>query len=311
MKIKDTIKKIIPQMWLNEIKLKEIDARKNKTHLQMEKDINKTYKKKHGRLIDWENPKSFTEKLNVSKLYCSNELKTKLTDKLLVRDWVKEKIGEEYLVPLIGVYDKFEDINFDELPEKFVIKCNHDSGSVTLCSDKKTLDMKKLKNDYDFYLKRNFAYMGYELHYKEIKPKIIIEKYMGDNINDYKFLCFDGKPYYCWIDIDRFRDHKKNVYDLDWNIQPFEMSYKRCNEQIEKPSNLDLMKNIAERLCKGFDHVRVDLYEVDGKTYFGEMTFTNGNGMSVFKPDEWDYKIGELWNLDMSARETIIKTERR
>lgn len=298
MNIKQTIKGWIPEKIMNLYYLNKASIRKNKTFEQIEKEISKEYKKKFRKELNWTNPKTYTEKLNVSKVYGSSELKANLTDKILVRDWIKEKIGEEFLIPLIGVYDKFEDIDFDNLPKQFVIKCNHDSGSVVLCKDKEKLDIKKLKEKYEFYLKRNFAYLGYEMHYKDIKPKIVIEKYMGDSIRDYKFLCFGGKPYYCWVDMDRFSNHKRNIYDLDWNLQPFnQITYGNYEHKIECPEQYEQMKEIAKILSEGFDHVRVDLYTINKKIYFGEMTFTNGNGFGIIHPEEWDYKLGELWDF--------------
>lgn len=305
MDVKHKIKNIFPKALMNEYKLLKINMKKNKKYRQIEEEINKKYVKIFGKEINWNKPKSYTEKLNVSKVYGANELKTKLTDKLLVRDWIADKIGEEYLIPLIGSYDNFEDINFNELPSKFVIKCNHDSGSVTLCKNKDKLNWKNLKKKYDFYLRRNFAYLGYEMHYRDIKPKILIEKYMGDSINDYKFLCFDGKPYYCWVDSDRFADHRRNIYDLNWKLQQFrQMTYENSKEPINCPNQFSKMIQIVEKLCKGFDHVRVDLYVIQDKIYFGEMTFTNGNGFERIYPDEWNDKLGELWNLEPNIKKT-------
>lgn len=284
-------------------KLKLQEKNKKLTLEQIEKKIDKDYYKINGRHINWDNPASYTEKLNVSKLYNSNDKKTKLSDKIEVRAWVEEKIGREYLIPLLGVYEKFEDIDFEKLPNKFVMKCNHDSGSVTICNDKSKINFRQKKDDYNFYLKRNMAYYNFEKHYEKIKPKIIIEKNMGNNIKDFKFLCFDGIPYYCWVDSDRFENHKRNVYDMEWNLQDFnQMTYGTYNEEIKKPQKFDRMKEIARILSEGFDHVRVDLYEIDGEIYFGEMTFTNGNGMECITPDDYDYYLGKLWKNFKSQR---------
>ncbi len=303
MNVKHKIKSILPEALINEYKLLKINMKKNRKYSKIEKEINKEYVKVFGKEINWNNPKSYTEKLNVSKVYGANDLKTKLTDKLLVRDWIVNKIGDKYLIPLIGEYDRFEDIKFEELPSKFVIKCNHDSGSVTLCRDKDKINWKNLKKRYNFYLRRSFAYLGYEMHYRNIEPKILIEKYMGDNIKDYKFLCFGGRPYYCWVDSDRFTNHRRNIYDLNWKLQPFrQMTYENSKEPISCPKQFSEMIQIVEKLCKGFDHVRVDLYVVQNKIYFGEMTFTNGNGFERIYPDEWNDKLGELWTLDSNIK---------
>ena len=130
---------------------------------------------------------------------------------------------------------------------------------------------------------------------------------MGKDINDYKFLCFNGKPYYCWVDYDRFSNHKRNIYNMDWEIQPFQQSYyEKKLENIDKPSKFDEIVNVVKKLCDGFDHVRVDLYFIEGKIYFGELTFTNGSGLEAITPNEWDTKLGELWNIDISERNKKI-----
>ena len=232
--IKRNIKKILPNKILYNYQLYKSNKRKKKTFLQIESEINNQYKNIFKKSINWNNPKTYTEKLNVSKVYNPSKQKTELTDKIIVRKWIERKLGKEYLVPIIGVYKNFDDISFNELPSKFVIKCNHDSGSVTVVNDKKNLNIRQLKEKYDYHIKQNFSLIGFEMHYKDIEPKIIIEEYLGDNINDYKFLCFNGKVYYCWIDFDRFSDHKRNMYDIKWNLQPFnQCNYANSNEILK------------------------------------------------------------------------------
>lgn len=300
--MKELIKRVMPK-WLyyrcNLIR----DYFKSKWSInRIMKYTDKHYYLLNNRHIDWKSPVTYTEKINYSKIFCANDEKTELTDKYLVRNWVEKKIGRDYLIPLLGVYDKFEDIDFDILPSQFVIKCNHDSGSVSFISDINIMtknDFDKLRAKYDYFIKRNFAYWGFEMHYKNIIPKILVEKYMGDNIYDYKFLCFNGKPYYCWVDFDRFGNHKRNIYDMQWNLQPFnQWTYGNYEDAVKKPDNFEKMIEIVGILCEGFDQVRVDLYDVDSYIYFGEMTFTNGNGMEIITPDKYDYVLGELWKLD-------------
>ena len=306
MGLKKILEKILPIDWYNYLRMCRYNMTSRKTFLEAEREINRLYEKKCEGCIDWNNPTTYTEKVNYSKLYGASSVKTKLTDKVAVREWVKEKIGSEYLIPLLGVYDSFEEIPFGELPNQFVIKCNHDSASVNVCDDKEKIDLPLLKKQYNFFLKRNYAYMTCEMHYKDIPHRIIIEQYMGSSICDYKFLCFNGKPEYCWVDVDRFANHKRNVYDMDWNLQPFnQMPYGNSESTIEKPKQFEKMKWLAEVLCEGFDHVRVDLYFVDGKVYFGEMTFTNGSGTKLIDPSEWDKKIGDLWKLDTTLRNKV------
>lgn len=145
------------------------------------------------------------------------------------------------------------------------------------------------------------------MHYIQIVPKIIIEKCLGGNINDYKFLCYGGQPYYCWVDIDRLTDHKRKVYDLDWIPQSVCIGYKNCEEEVQRPKCFSEMLELVRKLCEGFDFVRVDLYEIDERVYFGEMTFTSGSGLDKIEPLEWDYKLGELWDFNsvLQARKRI------
>ena len=277
------------------------------TYAEIEAEIGRTYQAIFGRSVDWDNPKSYNEKMQVAKLYMPTPLKTRLADKYLVREWITEKIGAQYLIPLLGVYDSFDEIDFSGLPDKFVMKCNHDSGSVTLVKDKSTIDIAALKQKYESALAYNFAYMGFEMHYRDIKPKIIIEQYMGDAINDYKFLCFDGKPFYCWVDVGRFGEHRRNIYNMDWELQPFiKGGIKNTEYEYPCPEKFCDMKRIVEILCDSFDQVRVDFYLIEDKIYFGEMTFTGACGFSTFNPDEWDYKLGELWPFDNTVRKKVL-----
>lgn len=272
---------------------------------EKEEYLNNLYRPIFGTNINFENPTRFYEKIQVSKLYGrDNEIKAKLSDKYEVRDYIKSKIGEKYLVPLIGVYDSFNEINFDKLPSKFVIKCNHDSGSVTIVRDKYKVNWKKLKYKYDFCLKVDYSKAMMENHYSLIKPKIIIEKLLtksNDEIaNDYKFLCIKGEPYYCWAIEDRFLNRNRIIYDMNWNIVDWD-----CNgiseKAIPKPKNFDVMKNLAKRLSEDFQQVRVDFYNIDGKIYFGELTFTPMSGLEFINPDI-DIRCGKLWDEALSNK---------
>ncbi len=312
MDIKSLIAKYVPQDCMDNYHLWQYAQNKKRTYDGIEQIVDRKYYEVFRRHINWIAPSAYTEKINVDKVYNTNPLKTKLTDKMMVRDWIKDKIGEQYLIPLYGAYERFDDIAFHELPDQFVIKCNHDSGSVTVVNDKEKMirkDVNILRKRYGFYMKRNFAYKEYEMHYKDIVPKILVEKYMGDNINDYKFLCFDGVPYYCWVDFDRFIDHRRNLYDLDWVKQPFTQAHPNYDGSCEKPACFSEMLVAVKTLCQGFPHVRIDMYEVGGHLYFGEMTFTNGSGMEIITPKEWNYKLGDLWHFDNTMR-TKARQER-
>lgn len=249
-----------------------------------------------------DNPQTFNEKIQWLKLYDSTPIKTRLADKYLVRDWVKEKIGEEYLIPLLGVYDDFEEIDFDKLPNQFVIKCNHGSGYNIVVKNKSELDLNETKIKINNWMNENFAFkVGCELHYRDIQPKIVIEKYIeneasGEDLYDYKFWCFNGKVAYIQFLSERNTNGLKMAfYDRDWNKQKFVYSYPLDTKTIEKPNNLQEMLNLAEKLSAGFNHVRVDFYRLDdGTIYFGEMTFTSMSGICEWNDENINLKFGQM-----------------
>ena len=251
--------------------------------------------------LNLENPRTFNEKIQWLKLYDSTPLKTKLVDKYLVREWVAEKIGEEYLIPLLGVWDSFDDIDFNTLPEQFVLKTNHGSGWNIIVKNKQNLDLDAAKKKFDDWMSRNFGLKAsMELQYVNIVPKIIAEQYIANTngeLSDYKFLCFNGEMRYVWIDIDRFTNHCRNIYNLDWERQAFSVGYPASARNIAPPQNFEKMKQLTQKLCEGFPHVRVDFYNVDGKIYFGEMTFTSGNGGETFSPKEYNLILGDMITL--------------
>lgn len=261
------------------------------------------FKSKIGRDLDWNNLQTYTEKMQWEKLYDKNPLKVTLSDKYLVRNWVASKIGDEYLIPLLGKWDTTKGLDFEKLPNQFVLKTNCGSGDVIIIRDKSKLnnhDKKVIKAKLDYYLTCDFGATSYELHYSLIKPCIIAEKYIDSSekdLPDYKFLCFDGKAYYCWVDKGRYSNHSRHVYDTEWNFQKWNQMYEIRDISIPKPQNFDVMLKIARKLSEGFPHVRVDLYNIDGKIYFGEMTFTNGSGFDLIHPYEADLYLGSLWHI--------------
>ena len=310
MRIKNIIKKCAPLYRLCMIAVEENNRRKYKVAMEhgnegLIKLISDDYKKNTGETLRVP-PVSYTEKIQFAKMFDSTELKGRLTDKYAVREWVKEKIGEEYLIPLIGAWDHFSDIDFEMLPQSFVLKTNHGSGTNLIVKDKNLIDRQKEKKKFDFWMKEDFAFSGrgYELHYSYIKPKVIAEQYIVDRtgeLNDYKFLCFNGEPLYCWVDVGRHSHHRRSVFDLDWKLQPWnQYTYEPMKETIDKPDNFDEMLRLVRILCKGFGQVRVDLYNVDGKIYFGEMTFTNGKGYELIYPKQYNDYLGQLWNQDFN-----------
>ncbi len=283
-----------------------INKMKMATDKQRREIIAKVYAKKIGRPLDWSNLSAYTEKMQWEKLYGDNPMKPILADKYLVREWISEKIGEEYLIPLLGVWDSFDEIDFDSLPNKFVLKTNHGSGTNEIVKDKSKLKIKSVRRKFNDWMTMDFAYSTYfEMHYSKINRKIIAEKYMETDLGelqDYKFLCFDGKAHFCWVDLGRYTKHTRTVFDMDWNLQPWtQATYGIADLPIPKPKNFDKMKELAEKLAQGFPHVRVDFYNVDGTIYFGEMTFTNGSGFDCIVPDKYDFELGKLWTINTST----------
>ena len=254
-----------------------------------------------GYFLNLKNPKSFNEKIQWLKFYGDIQQYTHLVDKHEVRKYISDTIGENYLIPLLGIWDKFEEIDFSKLPEQFVLKCNHDCGSVVICTDKATFDIKKAKNKLNKCLKQNNYYSTLELQYKNIKPKIICEKYMKDEsgeLKDYKIFCFNGEPKIIQVNYGRFTDSKKNLYDIEWNYVPVAMTYPTDpNVIINKPNNLKEMLTLAKTLSKDYPFVRVDFYSIEGKTYFGELTFTPAMGLGKFEPEEFDFEMGSWLEL--------------
>ena len=252
--------------------------------------------------LDLANPRTYNEKLQWMKLYDSTPLKTRLADKYLVRDWVKEKIGEEYLIPLLGVWDNFDEIDFDKLPSSFVLKANHGCGWNIIVKDKNKFDINDAKRKFDNWMQMNFAFkFGLELHYMNIPPKIIVEEYLENDNNDlydYKVFCFNGKAENIMYLSERKQGLKMAFFDLEWNKLPFTYSFPRNEADIPKPKNLDLLIKLSEKLANGFPHVRVDFYILnDGSLKFGEMTFSSASGTCKWNPPEQNYIYGNLIQL--------------
>lgn len=276
---------------------------KKQTEEEKKKAVAKLFLKKIGRRLDWNNLQTYTEKMQWEKLFDNNPMKSVLSDKFLVRSWVERNIGKDYLIPLLGKWDDPASIDFDNLPDRFVLKTNCGSGDVIIIRDKNVLtwhDKRVIRAKLKYYMHCDFGATLYELHYSKIKPCILAEEFIdsGDkDLPDYKFLCFDGVPYYCWVDIGRYSNHTRHVYDTNWVFQEWNQLYAIQDAGITKPKNFEKMIEVARILSKGIPHVRVDLYNLNGKIYFGEMTFTNGGGYDLIHPYEADAYLGSLWNL--------------
>ncbi len=271
-----------------------------------EKELKIWYKERTGEELNLQNPKTFNEKIQWLKLYDSTPLKTKLADKYLVREWVAEKIGEQYLIPLLGVWDSFDEINFDKLPERFVLKANHGYNWNYIVRDKSTFDKEDAKAKFDEWLNTNFAFKGLEMQYMNIPPRIIAEEYLkndGDDLYDYKVFCFGGKAESIMYLSERKQGLKMAFFDLDWHKLPFTYSYPRNEADISRPKNLDLLIELAEKLAEDFPHVRVDFYILnDGSLKFGEMTFTTANGTCKWNPPEQNRIYGDLIKLPSKSQ---------
>lgn len=259
------------------------------------------YRNYTGKKLDLRNPQTFNEKLQWLKLYDRNPLYTNLVDKYKVREFISQTIGEEYLIPLLGVWDKFDEIDFGELPNKFVLKPNHTSGDVFICKDKTKVNFDELRTKVNAWLEREYYWEHREWPYKNIKPRIFAEKYMVDEsgveLKDYKFFCFNGEPKALFVATDRGIDTRFNFYDMQFNQLPFMQHYKNSTKKINKPQGFDEMVILATTLSTGIPHVRVDFYDVNGKIYFGELTFYHFSGLEKFEPDEWDFKLGSWLEL--------------
>ena len=259
------------------------------------------YRLRVGRPLNTKNPTTLNEKLQWLKFNYRFPLQSIVSDKLLVRDYVAEKIGAEYLIPLLGTWENYDDVDFDKLPEKFVLKCNHDSGGLVVCTDKSKLDHKEARNRVEKSLKSNFFYIGREYQYRNIKPRIICEQFISDNGKvpmDYKIYCFNGKPDVILVCKDRFSDNTHRAsylyFDQEWRFQPLNKGDETLTEvDVPKPKNLDRMIEIAKDLSKDFLFARIDLYNIDRQIYFGEITLSPNSG---FDPDikyETDLMFGE------------------
>ena len=226
-----------------------------------------------------------------------------MVDKHLVRQYIADKLGEEYLIPLLGVWDDPEDIDFDKLPDKFVLKCNHNSGlGMCICKDKSKLDIENAKKELRKGLKQNYYYNGREWPYKNVPRKIIAEQFLEDgtgDLVDYKFMCFNGNVECILVCCERFSDDgvKMSFFDTDWNVLPFKRKHKAVKEGFPKPANFDNMMEYARLFSKDIPFLRVDFYEVNNNLYFGELTFYPASGFEKFIPEEWDYTLGSWIKL--------------
>lgn len=252
-----------------------------------------------GKILNLNNPQTFNEKLQWLKLYGRRPEDTILSDKYAVKEYISKIIGAEYVIPLLGVWDNFDDIDFAKLPNQFVLKCTHDSGGIVICKDKALFDYKEARRILNGGLKNDFYVFSREKAYRDIPRRIIAEEYKEDSetkeLRDYKFFCFDGEPKALFIASDRqIKDEetKFDFFDMDFHHLPFTNGHPNAIIPPEKPKCFEKMKELASLLSKGIPHVRVDFYEVNEHVYFGEMTYSHWGGMTPFDPEKWDYIFG-------------------
>ena len=270
--------------------------------------------------FDIENPVSLSEKIQWLKIYDATLLKSHLSDKWLAKEYVKNIIGEQYIIKTYGVFDRFEDIDFDKLPNKFVIKSTHASGQIVIIKDKNLINKTELKKKVNRWLNSTYAFnCGFEMHYQNIIPRIIIEEFIetiDDDLYDYKIMCFNGKPEFIWVDTDRFTGHKRTLFDLNWKKLPVKYQYENSNKKIPKPKVLNRILELSKKLSSTFTLCRCDFYILpDGSIKFGELTFTSCSGIDRFDPLSFDYELGKKLNLPKKStfkkltKNQLIKSE--
>lgn len=249
-------------------------------------------------------PRTFNEKLQWLKLNDRHAEYTQMVDKIDAKKYVASIIGDKYIIPTLGVWNSVDEIEWDKLPNQFVIKVSSDSGGIVVCKDKQTLDIEKAKEKLTNGWGKNYYVHNKEYPYRDLTPRIIAEEYKEDEsgyeLRDYKIFCFNGEPKILFVASDRQKateDTKFDFFDLNWNHLPFTNGHPNSKEHIAKPKNFEEMLEIAKKLSVGIPQVRIDLYNCNGKIYFGEITFFHWSGMTSFDPVEWDFKLGKMIKL--------------
>lgn len=257
-----------------------------------------------GKRLNLDNPVSFNEKLQWLKLYNRKPEYRKYVDKFAVRSYISEAIGEQYLIPLLSVYEDVEEIDWDVLPKEFVLKCTHGSGCNIICADRDKLDIQTSILKLNKWMKKSWYWFGREWPYKNVRPRIICEKYISETDkppNDYKVLCFEGKAKLIQVHYDRFTIHKQDFYDVNWNKTEILQRFPMSNILLNKPPALEKMLQLSEVLSQNQHHLRIDWYVVKDKLYFGEITFFDASGFCPFDKEEHDIMLGGWINLEREA----------
>ncbi len=262
------------------------------------------YLKSMGKFCNLKNPRTYNEKLQWLKLYNRKPEYTQMVDKYEAKKYVANIIGDEYIIPTVGVWDRFEDIDFDALPNQFVLKTTHDCGGVVICKDKSRLNISQTREFIQRHLKTDYYLTNREWPYKNVVPRIFAEQYMVDEsgyeLKDYKFFCFNGEPKALFIATDRGVDGEEtkfDFFDMDFKHLPFTNGHPNSPRPVLKPRGFEQMKKLAAQLSKDIPHLRVDFYDINGQIYFGELTFFHWSGLVPFNPQEWDYTFGSWIKL--------------
>lgn len=269
--------------------------------------LKKKYKDILGRDLNLDNPKSFTEKLQWLKINDRRDIYSKMVDKYEAKKFISSIVGDDYVIPTLGVWNNVEDIDFDKLPNQFVLKCTHDSASIIICKDKNKLNLKKVKRKLNKSLKRNFYVYHREWPYKNVPHRIICEPFMKEDdesienacLTDYKFFCFNGEPQVFYISKDKGADPTTDFFDMNFKNLPFRMKDPNSKILPKKPECFEQMREMAKKLSKGIPHLRVDFYYINKHIYVGELTFYHCAGFVKIVPEEWDYKLGNM--IDLSS----------
>lgn len=297
------VKKLFHALLYDRNKIKLLRLYKFSKFYSDEKFLRKLYRLRMGKELDLGNPQTFSEKLQWLKLHNRKPEYSQMVDKVEAKKYVANIIGEEYIIPTLGVYNTPDEIDFDALPDQFVLKCTHDSGGLVVCKDKHNLDFVKTRERFKKWLKTNYYYQNREWPYKNVRPRIIAEQYMEDEndreLKDYKFFCFDGEPKLCQIIAGRQTAMTIDFYDKDWIHQDFHepRKYPFAKEQHLPPKEYEKMWELASKLSQGHPFIRVDFYDINGEVFFGELTFFPTSGMGGFDPEVWDYIFGDWIKL--------------
>ena len=294
-----TLKKLV-QFFINrDYRFLVLAGKGKKAHLPTDLFLKRMYKIHMGKILNLDAPVCYTEKLQWLKAYDHRPEYTTMVDKYAVKQYIAARIGEKYVIPLLGVWENADEIDFVSLPNQFVLKTTHDSGGLVICKNKDTLDIKSVRRRLNRFLQRQYYDCNREWPYKNVKPRIIAEKYMEDNehkeLRDYKFFTFNGVPKVLYIAQGRGRGEATvaDFFDMDFNHLSFTIDHDQAQTPPPKPKCFEEMKRLAETLSEGTPQLRVDFYEVNGQVYFGEMTFFHCSGFEKFHPEEWDHIFGE------------------